>query len=88
MKGYPIKNVADGITMSRTGFYDQMLFALPDSPQPGAVEKKDPVGDVILRSNGFMTKVEAKAAIAAQRNDPGNDQRGGGERLVGKLIAI
>ena len=65
MKGYPIKNVANSITMPRIGFYYQMLFALPDSPQSCSVEKKDPVGNVILRSNGFMTKVETKAGIAA-----------------------
>ena len=65
MKGHPIKNVPDTILVPRAGFYYQVLFALPDGPQPCAIEKKDPMGNVILRSDGFMTEIETKAGIAA-----------------------
>jgi len=65
MIGHPIKNVSDAIVVPSAGLYYQVLFALPDGPQSRAVEKKDPVGDVIFRSDGFMTKIETKAGIAA-----------------------
>src|ERR1700761_1988568 len=83
-----IKNFANPGDIAGNDVDYQVFFTLTDGFHLRAIQKAYPPGDLVLRGDAFMPKVETKTGVGANRDHAGNDEGGRLKRLIRELRVI